>query len=910
MPRPRPPAVSSSSLLAVVVLAAAPALAQAPAYREIDFTLWSKEFRHHSEGGNAGESDSQPLEWAGNTFRLHYRPTKKPPAMRRESKVAGRLSADGRRVESVEIDNTFWYENLDRRDMVARTIIKARDLPLRPGRQPGELVAEVSGAELPRALFEVKWLHSHWGNKGLDYFQPEPRFQIRFARAPGSTGVVLKGRVTTPDEFGWKPGVSLPLVGVPVRLLKDDRVLASTFTDETGGYTLQAPTGQAVSLRVELQHVDAAGPRFQVVHDVDADPVWMRTAPFVPTVPGKDAAGKDLPSTMDVSFATAKGVVSDSRYDQQLADVAYAFVSARLAWKEAASLGLELGLGLPLEIRVFSSESVGAPVPMTNGEGPAEASITLPPEYSVRKKRLREGVVWHEFGHYVMASTFSHLYPHDAGGVFHGGYTNPTTNDSWGEGFASFFALLVNVQQNHSRRPVVDVNGWVYDFSARWAMPWSQDGGVSQEEAAVASLLWDLEDEVVLLRVHEASNTALDAQNVAFATILTDEKPARHFKDWVSVDPRVLLGILTSAAGADDAPAAAPPGYGHIFDVHQLHAALRARGVGVEKREGEPLDALDELFVGHGFFADVAPPDLYWEEGEAVGFTANGAWLRTGPLELPARPERRYSPVIPNSYVEYEVRDQGGDAVPVQRFAVEAHYSPPDEGHDYSFEAWASSPGRLYVVCPQPPVAVTYRIRPLVDGARAVSTLDLGCDRYWQEKRKQPRNSFLKHTFQVDRPRGLARLLPSAGGGHAILLLALAAAALGGAVLFLGGIALYVHGRRAAPEPAARSAAAAQRAWWLDVASPDGTSMRLPLTHGSLRIGRTEDNDLVLAQPDVSTHHAVLEVSGDRLLLRDLGSRNGTFVAETRVASVELAAGDLVRIGASWLRVGRTDGAW
>jgi hypothetical protein len=823
--------------------------------------------------------------------------------MRHETRLEGRVSADGRRIESLEIDNTFWYEHLDGRDMVARTIVKARDLPLRPGR-PGELVARVTGAELKRTLTEVRWLHSHWGNRGLEYFEPEPSFDITFAKAPGSGPVVLQGRVTTPDAFSWKPGIpTLPLVGVPVRVVKDGRVLASAFTDDAGSYELKAPAGAKVSLKVELQHAASGQALFAVVHDADTEPVWMTTAPFAPKSPGKDAAGAELPMKVDVSFAPAKDAASDRRYERHLADAAFAYVSTGLAWKEAKRLGLTLDLGLPLEVRVFSSESVGAPVPMTTGET-VDPMITLPPEYSRREGRLRGPLVWHEFGHYVMADTFSNLYPRDPAGKFHEGYKNPSTTDSWTEGFASFFALLVNVHQMRSRRPVVDVNGTPYDFSVAWAMPWSQDDGVSQEEGAVASLLWDLVDAEENELVLEASNDSLKNQSVSLESLLIDEKPPQRFRDRVSVDAVALFAILTGTAAAADAPAAAPSGYGHVFDVRQLHAALRARGVGAQKAEGAPLDALDELFAGHGFFADVSPTNLYWDEGETVGLTANGARLWAGPLEIPPRPERRYTPVIPNSYVEYEVRESGGEALPARRFRVDVRYAPPNESHDYSFDAWASDPGRLYVVCPNPTIAVSYRIQPVVDGAEATSALDLGCDRYWAEKRKGPRGSFLRHTFEVERPRGVARLLPSSGGSLLPLLAALAVAALGGAALLAGG-ALLLLKRRSAPGPAAPSAdPLSVTAWWLDVTLPDGAAVRVDLVPGTLTIGRAADNGLVLPQADVSGHHAALDLADGRLVLRDLGSSNGTFVDDVPIGSVELAAGDLFRIGANWLRVG------
>lgn len=67
-----------------------------------------------------------------------------------------------------------------------------------------------------------------------------------------------------------------------------------------------------------------------------------------------------------------------------------------------------------------------------------------------------------------------------------------------------------------------------------------------------------------------------------------------------------------------------------------------------------------------------------------------------------------------------------------------------------------------------------------------------------------------------------------------------------------------------------------------------------------LRIGRTPDNEIVLDDLRVSSHHARLLVSGDRLLIEDAGSSNGTFVnsPETKVIeAVPLSATDTLYFG-------------
>jgi hypothetical protein len=70
-------------------------------------------------------------------------------------------------------------------------------------------------------------------------------------------------------------------------------------------------------------------------------------------------------------------------------------------------------------------------------------------------------------------------------------------------------------------------------------------------------------------------------------------------------------------------------------------------------------------------------------------------------------------------------------------------------------------------------------------------------------------------------------------------------------------------------------------------------------------IGREPDCDLVLDDPRASRRHAQLEVQPDgRVVLRDLGSSNGTFVDDTRVEDATwLSLPAVVRVGRTTLQV-------
>ena len=88
----------------------------------------------------------------------------------------------------------------------------------------------------------------------------------------------------------------------------------------------------------------------------------------------------------------------------------------------------------------------------------------------------------------------------------------------------------------------------------------------------------------------------------------------------------------------------------------------------------------------------------------------------------------------------------------------------------------------------------------------------------------------------------------------------------------------------------------------IDVDAPGGAArVALPVPAS---IGRSATASLVLSDPQVSRLHARIEAGPDGPVIRDLGSRNGTWVnARPIEAPHRLAAGDRIEMGATTLRV-------
>jgi len=69
-----------------------------------------------------------------------------------------------------------------------------------------------------------------------------------------------------------------------------------------------------------------------------------------------------------------------------------------------------------------------------------------------------------------------------------------------------------------------------------------------------------------------------------------------------------------------------------------------------------------------------------------------------------------------------------------------------------------------------------------------------------------------------------------------------------------------------------------------------------------VNIGRDPECDLFLNNMTVSRHHAVIEKEDDKLMLKDLGSLNGTWIDGKVTDHAELTDGTLVQVGTFSMR--------
>ena len=84
----------------------------------------------------------------------------------------------------------------------------------------------------------------------------------------------------------------------------------------------------------------------------------------------------------------------------------------------------------------------------------------------------------------------------------------------------------------------------------------------------------------------------------------------------------------------------------------------------------------------------------------------------------------------------------------------------------------------------------------------------------------------------------------------------------------------------------------------------NGKYLRKTLEDQTYGVGRGSQNDLQLVHRSVSREHATVTVAGAMIQVKDLGSRNGTFVNGDRITgAVDVKSGDQIRFGAIDLKI-------
>src|SRR3954469_2923741 len=90
---------------------------------------------------------------------------------------------------------------------------------------------------------------------------------------------------------------------------------------------------------------------------------------------------------------------------------------------------------------------------------------------------------------------------------------------------------------------------------------------------------------------------------------------------------------------------------------------------------------------------------------------------------------------------------------------------------------------------------------------------------------------------------------------------------------------------------------------WLIIPGLDCDDHSYQVFEGRQVLGRSPKCDFRLNHPTVSSRHAELTLCDESLVVRDLGSRNGTYVDDVRIERATLDVGQSLRLGLVTLQV-------
>ncbi len=530
--------------------------------------------------------------------------------------------------------------------------------------------AEPQGFRCDGAATPVPVATSNSGAPG-DRSTPTPRPLATATSEVTTTAIAncdITGRVTDANGAAVK--------GIRVSLSARD-LTRDTATDDAGKYVFRGVTGASTaSISIFAEEYAHTPQRFRVLYDLD--PAELE----YPPVAGGPMCERNF-DLWDAAPALQSARVPMSTWP----DLITIYQNTRRAWALADVVGADLDYGLPLEIHawctstdLFCSSSQKTEFAFFRGSSAGdfvdEPYIALGHANSVMGARgVPDNREYHEFGHAFFADYFGDSVPFVSGDRNHGGYyANASTTDSWVEGFAEFYSMMV------AKYVDMDPAAQRYKIGAEYDLevdhkPWEAGGW--WEEFTLAGLLLDLEDGSAdyatdldasqfaisqakltttptgLFAVGKVRNISAEiVENLQVTVRFTGSGGETLFTQITAVLPKTIkpggdgafyavapAGMSATSLDVTPGPVlvedddaldlelklilaamkefgdADVDGDGHISDLSELYTAILNYFVGRDRNGDGVTDAtkedIDSIFLAHGFFEDLNGDQKY-----------------------------------------------------------------------------------------------------------------------------------------------------------------------------------------------------------------------------------------------------------------------------------------------------------
>ncbi|MGA1870342.1 MAG: dockerin type I domain-containing protein [bacterium] len=501
------------------------------------------------------------------------------------------------------------------------------------------------------------------------------------------------------------------------------------YTDSSGYYSLPVTIvdyiygaglgGPTVTVTL-LAHVSGIAPAAAAMKSARAySYIYVSaTTPVLQNIPG--TLNIDLSNNQGIKWTTLPNI-------NDLDDFAVMYLHTNQALQCAlTTLNMNMDYGLPVEVYGDMQQGTGtwysSPSFQLGGWGrfPSSAISIDAADNGFMSGNRPDNREWHEFSHHIMADSLiggdNALPPLSAAqDMYHAGYfANSDTVAGWTEGFAEFMSceiatrypaysslpLATPILGTLSPYPPQWYGGW--GNPRWWDLEWQTDlRGPTRlnEEFAIASILWDLEDPI-----NQADNDSIDLTMTQLWNIL-NQNTAPGTGGNRNTLRDVYEALMTFASGS---------------------AVLQAN--------------IDRIFIAHGAFDDVNGNSLR-DAAEAVGFSGDAG-----------RPGRRNTPYLENSFIHVTVLDaETLQEVEVDGFLVQDLFAPPHEylNADFVVSYFDDIKDSIYFsMAPFPSYSTTAFITPIKAGYCDPHPLIITNSFYWD--RIENSDHIIHHTFYLN----------------------------------------------------------------------------------------------------------------------------------------------------------------
>lgn len=514
---------------------------------------------------------------------------------------------------------------------------------------------------------------------------------------------VLRGTIYATS---YQAEIPQPLKYARITLLEEEKKVIGVETDAEGSYELKYAFQKGKAYRLEIGLAYTRG-------DKEYFTLYF----------GEPVESKKMIFRHDFSYNRDADLKQDVNLDdlwKKKFDTVNPFGIMYIHFTEAYEfyadyLKEDIHLNLPLKIVAFSTDPTIKKDRARYESDGIDSYIYISPRESIPESELRPASrEYHEFSHYMMANTYGRepepVVTDHGENVNHGGFLNPSTTDSWAEGFAHFMAGAIaertQVAATAMGEPLNPCDGASYYGALEDNYrPWEYNGEV--EEAAVAGTLWDIFDGADQKRACGARLVTFLESMQNHPNVLESKKQLiRQFID-------VIHRLEQQYSYEDDR------GYGYedkaSLTLPQLWAVMRTYHPdmlsfyeAIQKKYPQNKKQIDDIFLMHGFWKETSPGNgqydkdepyrdangnktydagefyidiaesLEYSTGEIIGTAAdsNRTWRRTT-LQLPGQfirvnnvaPYYSYAVEFPGTkrwpYTKYAVNNDGSVFVPV-----------------------------------------------------------------------------------------------------------------------------------------------------------------------------------------------------------------------------------------------------